>query len=112
MSTKHTPGPWVKMNSADVFSELGADSGDGVKADDNDGWLIADCANGYAYVGGIHTELGYDVQVANARLIAAAPELLEALLEVLEDISGRVELHSLTRFHVSAAIRKALGEEV
>lgn len=54
---------------------------------------------------------GVGEQQANARLISAAPELLEALEEVMDEISGRIELDSRTRFRVKAAIRKALGEE-
>lgn len=76
---KHTPGPWAALNSTDVFSALGADSGDGCPADDTDGWQVADCSVGITFVDGQPTSLGLAVQKANARLIAAAPDLLATL---------------------------------
>lgn len=70
--SKHTPGPWTidhanSQDNADV----------GIHGPDIDGLsslIICDlCLDGY----------DQKMQVANAKLIAAAPELLEALLEVL-----------------------------
>lgn len=112
---KGTPGPWSVINTADVFSALGAPSGDGVNADANDGWLIADCENGFANVDGIHTELSLDVQRANAQLIAAAPDLLSIVMRVTA-LEG--EWHpdryrdekSLLLKDANAAIAKALGQ--
>jgi len=104
---KGTPGPWSVINTADVFSALGAPSGDGVNADANDGWLIADCENGFANVDGIHTELGLDVQRANAQLIAAAPDLLEAC-QAADWESW--DLPEYVRIKLKAALAKALGQ--
>jgi hypothetical protein len=62
MSAQHTPGPWRTFNGTDVFS------------DDNDtsgSKQIADCSMSLIIPSG--------EQVANARLIAAAPDLLAAL---------------------------------
>lgn len=84
---KHTPGPWEVINSTGVFSALGADSGDGMKADHNDGWQICDCSVGATAVEGDYVELGFAVQKANAKLIAAAPEMLEAL-QAARDLWG------------------------
>ena len=107
---KGTPGPWEVMNSTDVFSQLGADSGDGAFADETDGWQICDCAVGLTKWARDYAELGYDVRVANAKLIAAAPELLEALQELVflyEHDEGCRELTEYKR--AKEAIKKALG---
>lgn len=112
---KGTPGPWSVINTADVFSALGAPSGDGVNADANDGWLIADCSNGFANVDGMHTELGFDVQKANAQLIAAAPDLLSIAMR-LTALEGEWHLDrygdekALLLKDARTAIDKALGQ--
>ena len=71
MSTQHTPGPWAMPDSGQGrISKVGANGGwDGLIA-------TADCGD-YARskVEGL----------ANARLIAAAPELLEALKDMLDN---------------------------
>ena len=65
MEAKHTPGPWK------VDKELTSRSGE---------WLIAmdagDKGRGIAIA---ETRVATGAELANARLIAAAPELLEAL---------------------------------
>lgn len=76
---KHTPGPWEVLNQTEVFTALGADSGDGVKALTSDGWMVADCGDSLTFSEAGFVELGLDVRKANAKLIAAAPDLLEAL---------------------------------
>ena len=50
------------------------------------------------------------VGMANALLIAAAPDLLEALQEVLYELSTAREVHDGTIRQADAAIAKALGE--
>ena len=99
MTTKHTPGPWTaqprKSNFIDVCHDQrdtkGAITLSLCKVQSRDSWI--------------------DESHANARLIAAAPELLEALqnlLKVHEGIGG-------TKYHAGdiarAAIAKATGEQ-
>ncbi len=68
--SKHTPGPWAMPDSGQGrISKVGANGGwDGLIA-------TADCGD-YAR--------SRDEGLANARLIAAAPDLLEALRGALE----------------------------
>lgn len=116
--SKHTPGPWEVINSTGVFSALGADSGDGTPADSNDGWNICDCSVGVTAVDGEYLELGFDVQKSNARLISAAPDLLEALVALTEDsfprftggCVGTFDIRSGAYEKALAAIAKAKGE--
>lgn len=72
--TKFTPGPWVKLNGCDVFTELGAKNAEGISAPHNDGWMIADCDAG---------SLNIDEVEANALLVSMAPELYEKLETLL-----------------------------
>lgn len=81
----HTPGPWFAVNATDVFTGLGASTRDGVSADTNDGWRIADCDVAVAFVDGVEMEMGFSEKLANARLIAAAPDLLAALVNFTEE---------------------------
>lgn len=82
----HTPGPWEVHNLTDVFTALGGKRADGRCADGNDGWQIADCTAGITFSDCEEHELPLRERQANARLIAAAPDLLQAL--------GRLLVHS------------------
>lgn len=91
---KHTPGPWEVKNLTDVFTTLGAQTRKGIKAADNDGWLIADCANGITFdVEGQERTIVPREQAANARLIAAAPDMLAALEEVEWENDGYCNMY-------------------
>ncbi|WP_188036211.1 hypothetical protein [Pseudomonas sp. EZ-C24] len=107
--TTHTPGPWEVLNETEVFTGLGADSGDGVKALPSDGWMIADCGDCVTFTEIGPAELGRDLRKANARLIAAAPDLLEALegVERLCSQSGYIGVNGQYLKVVRAAIAKA-----
>lgn len=61
---KHTPGPWIFY--ADVPST------------DPD-WHIVTTENRLRVIANVHIEPGNEMDAANARLIASAPDLLEAL---------------------------------
>ena len=86
--TKHTPGPWI----ADLYE-------DGcfvVRPHGKEGPLIAER--------GVWFD---DESHANARLIAAAPDLLEACLATLDAEAGDLTAYEM----VKAAIAKAEGKE-
>ena len=70
MSTQHTPGPW--------------------NAHHDHGWLVVESDNGDLYV---KVEKGSAARkhMANARLIAAAPELLAALRMARESIGDSLQ---------------------
>lgn len=95
MST-HTPGPWGidrnNVHSAQIAT---------IPHCLNNDWVEVWSPNAFA--------AGEEEMEANARLIAAAPELLEALCMVLDDpdaLDGRPRTYECVR----AAIAKATGE--
>ncbi len=105
----HTPGPWQAVDGYKVYSSLGADSGDGAKANSDDGWCICICKGDEVPMtgwGGTQIPLGWSPVLANARLIAAAPELLEALQDLMDTgFTGGPQGK-----RARAAIAKATGE--
>lgn len=110
MSTKHTPGPWIAIHS---IPEEGSECF----------WLRAQ--PGGTICRGFSQEIGTingpqsGEQEANARLIAAAPELLEACQAMVEwddrekdhavDFSARIALCEVAFEKARAAIVKATG---
>lgn len=97
--SKHTPGPWAITNTADIFTPLGATNAEGIAAVSNDGWHIADCDMG---------ALCLDEVSANARLISAAPDLLEALEGLVACIDETRGANATDALHKArAAIAKA-----
>ena len=99
--TQHTPGPW----KAETFVVMGAEdhpkSGYTIKAGDD---AIADLYHGCGWTKA-------EVK-ANARLIAAAPELLAALEAVLSQIDPKDTPVGLGNIlNARAAIAKAKGAQ-
>ena len=89
---KHTPGPWHYFETADGICRV---------KPLNRKYIVAECSA---------MEPQCEEQRSNARLIAAAPELLEALkdtLQLLEVYCGDFE--EATRNQACAAIAKAEG---
>ena len=103
--SKHTPGPWSVGEVSHKKQRVDIDS------------LHADQTLGHQTWRGLARAYGCEdmpaegtaAMLANARLLAAAPELLEALQSVLDnclDSEGLCAAHAKAR----AAIAKATGE--
>ena len=95
---KHTAGPWIAHCSGDGFIFIERDFGNS-KAHPE--WMVASIQS-------------YQKEdVANARLIAAAPELLEALQKARSALvmEGHHPGNSGVTIAVDAAIAKATGKE-
>ena len=93
MTTQHTPGPWEAVGNL-VRSPMHQPEGlpRGVQ--------IGDCRDGYFLS---NTEEAK----ANARLIAAAPDLLEALSKLIDAVSVRIDD---PRIHLFDAARAAIAK--
>lgn len=92
MSSKHTPGPWQlaeKYNCKDVRAV--------------DGPYVADCNASAA--------IDWRTKEANARLIAAAPELLQALSGCVEHMEHSTPQGQAAYEAALAVITKATGGE-
>jgi hypothetical protein len=92
---KHTPGPWVKGWYDDVLDEIVIQTYEG------------------EYVASIDCDGAYEGRIAacidaNARLIAAAPDMLEALREARPYVPDH---HGPVAYKVDAAIAKAEGKQ-
>lgn len=102
MEFKHSPAPWA-VDDNGIFFEITRE----------DGLRVADvCSSQHLYDDSKHHRNG--VAYANACLIAAAPELLEALIELTESakeaIDGLGDLSDAIDT-AKAAITKALGQQ-
>ena len=100
MTTKHTPGPWGADDNGDIYAKR-----NGVNEQ------IAFALYDLAYPE--HAEWG-DEAKANARLIAAAPDMLDALMHLAAEVRslGLLDVKkrfSLVVYHAAAekAIHKA-----
>lgn len=98
MDVKHTPAPWFEVKH---FSE----------------WLISDGSRLVATTAGSPAHLGLahaKRDAANARLIAAAPDLLKALETLLSLHDARVDTAdawNVSMEEARAAISKAIGDQ-
>lgn len=98
-NTKHTPGPWAITRYSTSDGQLR------IVTDDNQALPLASVN----YGDGITMK----TTAANARLIAAAPDLLEALKKVLAFAEAPVSMsadHDGILAEVRAAIAKATGK--
>ncbi len=71
--TAHTPGPWKVSRPVSITIGFNSEA-HYVRGNADEGWPV---------VANTKTDLPREEQLANARLIAAAPELLEASKEFL-----------------------------
>lgn len=90
---KGTPGPWFEHRDGFSTVYIEARIGGGMIQE------VAACGP---------CDKGSDQQSANAKLIAAAPELLEALIKLVDIVDDMVHGPSTDAAH--SAINKALGE--
>jgi hypothetical protein len=95
--TKFTPGPWIKRGKGTIETSGGAEV-----ASVMDGQML--------------DRVDHETQEANAHLIAAAPELYEALEELHAQQNGPPLEKYKTRWEkamrkTEAALAKARGEE-
>ena len=101
MTTNHTPGPWAVRftEQSNVIQIVAHDVGA----------VIARTAEAHPE-SGIYSDIEH-----NARLIAAAPELLAALDDLVQQIdkgakAGRLDLTVIFTTEARAAIARARGE--
>ena len=94
---RHTPGPWKAVEAAY----------------NPPGWLWVQNGPG-ALLADVHQNVNIpmDARNTNARLMAAAPELLEALQEIITAADGEGWNHLDAGFtKARAAVAKALGHD-
>jgi hypothetical protein len=95
MTTQHTPGPWL-------YTQEGVDAFGIVKPD---GYSIV-------HLAALHNSTSASELPANARLIAAAPDLLDALRGLIRDIGVSAVYQDHPAYNAArAAIAKATGEQ-
>jgi hypothetical protein len=96
--TMHTPGPWRSL----IIAPNNMDSGTTMVATPNGSGLAIDCAD---------SGLTFAESAANARLIAAAPDLLEALKGVLRVADRATDEFDAARAAIAKAAPEQVGDE-
>ena len=102
---KHTPGPWKITESANAIVVMGPNAQHVVIIP-----LFKEYAWSKEEWEGLNLEEKNKVSIANARLIAAAPELCEALENLIEFlVHGKKNCQAILR--AKAALARARGDE-
>lgn len=102
---KHTPGPWKITESANAIVVMGPNAQHVVIIP-----LFKEYAWSKEEWEGLNLEEKNKVSIANARLIAAAPELFEALENLMDFLfHGKKDRQTILR--ATAALAKARGDE-
>ena len=106
MTTKHTSGRWFADAKGNIWRRPPS------KLYENGGGVAGDKPLAVAYAGWYgENDTGYPVE-ANARLIAAAPDLLNELLSVLDwAVTERAPLRKQEIESIRKVIAKATGEQ-
>ena len=112
--SKHTPGPWrvEDIKNQTLLNIVPLAQQKAFKRDPWNGnyYQIASVLTSYCRSAGKskfeHPKLPEGEALANARLIAAAPELLEALIACLRDCESTEEIHPRSRITLSLATRQ------
>ncbi|MBN9410869.1 MAG: hypothetical protein J0H69_17125 [Burkholderiales bacterium] len=99
---RHTPGPWMAHQRSSAPIEYGH------YVTTIDGLTV--CNVSYQLPVKIDGQAVEETRIANARLIAAAPELLEALLYYRDECSGEEPSISVFQQMLERAISRATGD--
>lgn len=101
MEANHTPGPWI------FYADLPS-----VKPN----WHLVATENRLRVLATVHIEPGNPVDVANARLIASAPDLLKALKKALPFIPptaidiGMAESSPVAECYINSMVRASIAK--
>jgi hypothetical protein len=98
----HTPGPWKSSGQTGTGNFDSRNQGALAIGVHSEEWIVAD----------VWDEFGEGEGHANARLIAAAPDLLEALIDAREQLRAYEQAISGEDYNspaINAAIAKATG---
>lgn len=94
METKFTKGEWNLVTSKESGSDVCASSGEAI-------------CQVFDATGKPVSEMDYEIMVANAKLIAAAPEMFEALKSIYDDPETFNDLFVSQQDKIKSALKKA-----